>query len=832
MRAWLGAWGADLDDDTLACAVAAAGLPRGVVSPREPLVGEGLTWFWHWPRFASTVEPSVLAAMWRHDAERRGALRIAIARVTEPAPGLAYAVQRLLNRPAVVGQGAVHVALMPTANVPRLTWPLDLVALPGPAGDRVPAAFGQTPRRLGERHWRAELLIVDGGLAEAAAAIERCHPSTRVGAVVIFGGLPGDHAVTGALIDAIARRTHARAIMAFDGPLASRWSEVLMTFAGPRALDLALGPPFGRVVLAGDRFPVVVETTARGGGLEHFSWKGLPPKPGAGPDDESPPRHLRVGVARPGGRRLVRAIERARAYEVQVSVGARRADLLSLIPEVPGLPRSAHRERLAVMFTDPVLAPAPRVAWIELPPVGDSDACVFRVETTATTERLEARIALLHDGRVLQTGVLRGVCDGASPITFDVDVAARAQLDGFDARRHFGATLIANHGDGGVAGFVAATAEGHAARLRVSDGDVKALLDGLSTAFDIIKDDPRPQRSLRDPSSVETLRDLAQHGRMFFERLIDDNDVGAALQTGDPIQVVSARKGAFLPVELTYRYPMPAMDADLCPHAEAGLAAGACPATCGGGTIARLCPLGFWSLSRVIERVQYRRDELGGEGDYGLSVEPLRDRARLEKPAAAVFGASARATRRVAGAVDDLATRLGATFGVTRVEPATTWATWAAQVKAAAAWPAMLVLVPHHEQKQGFQILEIGVDELRSAHLDIAHVLGDDARRAQPPIVLLLGCETQLSAISHESFVQRFRKHGAAVVVGTIATVLGLDAAPVAAELADAIMAEFGATPPRSLGDVMLRVRRRLVAAGRVMVLSLSADGDADWELA
>jgi hypothetical protein len=234
----------------------------------------------------------------------------------------------------------------------------------------------------------------------------------------------------------------------------------------------------------------------------------------------------------------------------------------------------------------------------------------------------------------------------------------------------------------------------------------------------------------------------------------------------------------------------------------------------------------------VIERVSYRPRELGGVGDFGLSVEPLRGRSQLHRPRTAVIGASDRAKARVSSCIDDLVARLAATLGVHHLAPVPTWEAWTEAVKAVATWPPMLVLVPHHDRQKGFELLEIGTTSLKSVQVKPAHVLGKHvAAQDARPIVLLLGCETHLGEISYESFVTAFRASGAAVVVGTIATVLGLDAAPVAAELAQAIVAEYGATPARSLGEVMLRVRRRLVAAGRVMVLALSADGDADWLL-
>ena len=99
-----------------------------------------------------------------------------------------------------------------------------------------------------------------------------------------------------------------------------------------------------------------------------------------------------------------------------------------------------------------------------------------------------------------------------------------------------------------------------------------------------------------------------------------------------------------------------------------------------------------------------------------------------------------------------------------------------------------------------------------------------------PPLVFLLGCDTAVADLQYQTFVSRFRQTGAALVVGTIATVAGSHAAGVAAGLAHGLRDVDPSTSP-AFGDLLRQVRRQLLADGEVMALCLTAYGDADWRL-
>ena len=96
--------------------------------------------------------------------------------------------------------------------------------------------------------------------------------------------------------------------------------------------------------------------------------------------------------------------------------------------------------------------------------------------------------------------------------------------------------------------------------------------------------------------------------------------------------------------------------------------------------------------------------------------------------------------------------------------------------------------------------------------------------------MLLLGCDTAVTD-ELQTFVSRFQNLGAALVVGTTASVLGQRAAPVAQEIAKEIAAAAKRRKPTTAGDLVTSLRRKLLAKGELTALCLTAFGDAGWQL-
>jgi len=100
---------------------------------------------------------------------------------------------------------------------------------------------------------------------------------------------------------------------------------------------------------------------------------------------------------------------------------------------------------------------------------------------------------------------------------------------------------------------------------------------------------------------------------------------------------------------------------------------------------------------------------------------------------------------------------------------------------------------------------------------------------APAPVVLLLGCSTQVTDVPFLNFVEAFKRERAALVIGTLATIRGRRTVAFVADLLDRLKAASGSD--RTFGDLFLETKRRLLANGDGFVLSLTAYGDVGWRV-
>jgi hypothetical protein len=142
--------------------------------------------------------------------------------------------------------------------------------------------------------------------------------------------------------------------------------------------------------------------------------------------------------------------------------------------------------------------------------------------------------------------------------------------------------------------------------------------------------------------------------------------------------------------------------------------------------------------------------------------------------------------------------------------------------------PSLLLALPHHDDSNGIGSLEIGGKELgleRALDLFVRTPAG-----APGPILILLGCETDIgTALGHPSFARAFADY-TSVVIGTLSKVLGRHAVPFAERFVDAL--EQAQDAGGDVGTVLRAVRRTMFADGYLMALGVIALGDADWRLA
>jgi hypothetical protein len=521
-----------------------------------------------------------------------------------------------------------------------------------------------------------------------------------------------------------------------------------------------------------------------------------------------------------------RALRTDALHEIAVWVGPEQRGQLTAgeaFPEHELPPGGEHR--LTVVLTEPNLLDEPMVGEIVLPERGSSTKCSFWLRTSDAEGRLAARVAILHEGRVLQTVLLEAaiLADGRAP-TEDVEFRVKAEaavrpFAGLDRRTRFDVAFVVNHTTNGESRGTAVAGEQadvfDPTGLDKKFREIRARLEEAVVAgqgFD----------SLEGDDTRELLVFLARQGALIRGALADALPSPSLLK-GERFQVLSLHPEAFLPLEFVYDRKAPKPSAKLCPNAAEALKTGRCdecPSLTKGTFV---CPAGFWSLTKIIERYRHdaaRSAELTRE--FRVWNAPVGDRNKLPPLTSTLFAASSKVDAFRPGTLAELGTALKA--ATKRASQARSWTQWVKAI-ARAKPPGLLIVLPHTLRDEAEWALEIGkAQQLLAADVDEQYV------GKAGPIVILIGCETSPGEVPFEEFPTQFRRAGASIVVATLTKVLGRHAAPVSAALT-AALAEQAAAGPATFGEVFRSVRRNLLAQGVPMVLAVTAYGDADWIL-
>lgn len=535
-------------------------------------------------------------------------------------------------------------------------------------------------------------------------------------------------------------------------------------------------------------------------------------------------RYLQAGFAsedKPDA--MLKSLKPANSYRVNVFIGTPRKGYARGGESFPDLePRKDGRaHELDVVFWEPKLSPTPQVLKMELPPLGSTLPVQFPLKTRKDTKSINARISVLHRNRVLQTGMLTAPVGRRGTVDFVLDAIPRRILSGLDERTNFSMAVVLNDVEG--QGAVHLMADGKAQTFKVKDKAVEDVVKAIGSAISRITADPDNYKGIHSPGSEALMRSLAARGAAMRKYLQNVVVKGGKLITPEYVQVVATEPGKKFPLEFVYDFAQPDPDAKLCPNAAKSLAAGSCGANCPkhqdvGAMEKTVCPFGFWGIRCVVERRLHSNVK-------SASAEPAGKKRAVLKPLTSVLvGASTKADAVDPKSVSGMLKRIRA------LDPdckqVSVWAKWPAAV--AESKPSTLALVVHQEPDEDESpSLEIGPPPLLSSlYLKEKYVSAPGSET--PPIVLLIGCETGVATISYEDFSTQFQWSGAALVVSTIAEVIGRQAAPMAAEILEAIHA---VKKPTSFALVMRDVRRNLLATGTPMVLGLTSEGDADWEV-
>lgn len=343
--------------------------------------------------------------------------------------------------------------------------------------------------------------------------------------------------------------------------------------------------------------------------------------------------------------------------------------------------------------------------------------------------------------------------------------------------------------------------------------------------------DTEPLLDADDAEVLTLLRDMARHGAVLYNSL----RAQGFEDPGERIQLLNREPRAYVPLEFVYDRGYPADDARLCDGWKEALLSDelTCP-VCSQVQLAddqrdwvpTICPLGFWSLQKIIERLD-PESEVDETGTVNTSV-PRPDRRNLPVMDTTLFASSHRVPEN-----ERQATWQALQQCFPDPIPAEDWLEWKKAVKDK--HPPLLLVLPHHDAQAALDYLEIGDQTLppqmgRLSRGQLTDLYVNPDRIEPGPIVLLLGCQTGAQTeVGYVRLARRFQQLHISIVLGTLAKILGRHAAPVARELVSQLVAVED--PNVDFGTIMRRVRRRMLANGYLMALCLVALGDAEWRL-
>jgi len=621
-------------------------------------------------------------------------------------------------------------------------------------------------------------------------------------------------------------REHTRRLITADWP-SEPWADVLrshpenLRFRNIREPhETTMGAPFDILSRWSHLAEAAVERSA-------------PPPVTAAPDMEPPApddRRLQADIEHRKSRQKVFAFVRGESHLIDVSIG-RGGQIRANVPVEPAIKEAfddtdADTIELPVWFHG---GGEPQKGSITVPrdPSRNSSAATFAYSAPDSGRALP-RIHVMRPGgrKILQSAVLVGdvVADAATATThrpaFELNVDLVAGNPEEPAEATEGQTIITD-GETGLTETDSKLVEFNVAKIQKNFAQ---LVHAIETAAD---------RQDFDAKAVESL--LVEAAKVGQQYRMEFKDQLGELAKADVLQIVSLEKDDVLPLELIYDGPPLRVDSKICPGWRQALRDGHCGGCAGGGpdndaAPARVCPMRFWSLCKVIER---RTADAEG-GKFRVQAERSAGRGQLRAIDAAVVAASGRVDAAAVTGLKDFAVN---TLSIPSKQAAH-WDDWRNIVHTT--HPELLVAMPHNA-------LEAGA---LSSRLMLGEPAGDDGGGApetallsgsvtseyvQPtdddpgPVVLLLGCDTQFQAGQISGFAGEFRQSGAAVTVATFGK-LRADQAPMAAE----VLMDLIARPPqgvRSVGEVVRTARRKLLDNNLPMALLLVANGDAEWQL-
>lgn len=550
----------------------------------------------------------------------------------------------------------------------------------------------------------------------------------------------------------------------------------------------------------------------------------LPPQP---VEDEDL-RQVLAQVVEQGTQHAITYLRSNIAYRLRVKIGQAQGDFTGAGSVFPShlLPASETGHQLEITFV-PLVADAqgvyaaPQQRRIFLPPVGESTHADFVFHTHYMQGDFRSRLLISYQNRILQTLRLDGEINEPgkeSPYSFGVENLVQLGFQNLAYQAPFDAALVVNHSQAGHAG-ITMIADSSVSFLEPTG--MSEMLEALKAALTDETALRRAESSLESDPMTDLIYGLMQHGRLLYDYI--EPQLGSLDADAGRIQMVEARSGAYFPLEFLYPLEVPPRKPPLCPHAAKALTGETSHENCNHrDDPMHMCPMRFWGFRKLIERQPAGAVIPDAHLPTITAPTPLRAKLNLFQSLQAAH--SSRVQPSDFELPDGLLKVLTETFE--SVSTPGNWSHWKGEI--AEQSPGFLLLLSHSTEDESSHLpaMEIGEDVLPVASLEVSYVKGPEAAA---PVVFLMGCSTADPKVGFLSFVERFKRKQAALVVGTLSTISAQRAARFLA--LSLPMFKDPKNTGRPFGEVFLDVRRAALARGDGFAFSLVAYGDMSWQL-
>ncbi|HED8873738.1 hypothetical protein [Pseudomonas aeruginosa] len=436
----------------------------------------------------------------------------------------------------------------------------------------------------------------------------------------------------------------------------------------------------------------------------------------------------------------------------------------------------------------------------KLPRTGGSEIVTFSRDVGR--RRVDLRFLVSDGAQILQTARLQSAPD--EPIRFFIENLITPV---HRTKEPFDVALLVNDSLGNKPSVTIITEGGEAVFSPLSDHETAIARNSLLNTL---------QEAVVNPNApLEPLMlKLANRGALLLNSLRSIEPTWPS--SLNRVQLVT-QSDAFFPIEYLYEGTVPeSTDAVLCTQRAECLKKGQAIPGCGIRAAGeQLCPMGFLGISGVVERHAWKTGQNARVWAAPRGGKPKRH--RVEDLSTIAFAASDKADN---FADADVApheivriTNIETSLGVRKISD---WPSWKARL--AEESPSLLLLLVHLEDDAVFVGTGSG---LNLAAINEKHV-------GNAPVVIAIGCSSGYGEIPGGSLPAVLQRSGARVVVAAMTSVLGRHANRVARDMAMRLNEAAKARGSVSIGEIISRLRRRLLADGLALGLAVVAFGDAD----